>query len=58
MTSRLNNFLSKSFQGAMQKIESYRSNSAINRHANETIKQGRDLSASKNRDVPSSSQKE
>lgn len=49
MSSRVNTFLSRGlvkFQGAMQKIESYRSNSAIRNHANETVKQGKDLSTS------------
>jgi hypothetical protein len=47
MSSRFNGFISKSmitFQGAMKKFDSYRSNSAITRHAENTVKKGRDLS--------------
>jgi len=41
--SRINGFISRSvekFQGAMQKLNSFRSNSQIKYHAAETVKRG------------------
>ena len=48
--SRVNGFLTRSlitFQTTIQKIETYRSTSAIRSHAAVTVKRGRDLSTPK-----------
>lgn len=48
--SRVNGFLTRSlitFQTTIQKIETYRSSSAIRSHAAVTVKRGRDLSTPK-----------